>query len=379
MRLPDFILANTASILDEWDAFAKSIWPRPGPSPEDVRDHAEAILRAAACDMKSSQTRLEQSDKSKGLRDVQTDGSDLNRASGDHAVGRAASGFDLRAVMAEYRALRASVARLWFESVPDPDSNDLADLTRFHESMDQSLAEAVRRYSDHLDKSRAMFMSILRHDLRTPLNAITLLAQSLAETEPGDKEATETASQILSSANAVDRMLNDFSDFAVSRLGRAMPVTPAVMDLAELCQEVVSEVRSSCPRCHWHMETAGQLRGEWDRARLRQLLSNLISNAVQHGDQASAITVSAAIQRSRVEIRVHNDGPPIPQEFLPRIFDPHVRGPNSGARHGSMGLGLYIAREVALAHKGSIAVTSTQAGGTTFTVTLPLQCGSLAD
>ena len=120
MRLPDFILANTATILGEWDKFARSIWPAAAASPEDVRDHAEAILRAAAWDMKSSQTKLEQSDKSKGLRDEQAHGSTLNHASGEHALGRAALGFDLRAVMAEYRALRASVVRLWFESNPPP-------------------------------------------------------------------------------------------------------------------------------------------------------------------------------------------------------------------------------------------------------------------
>ncbi len=378
MRLPDFILANTDSILGEWDAFARSVWPSSGASPEDLRDHAEGILRAAALDMKSAQTGLEQSDKSKGLRDEQAVGGRLNTASQDHAVGRAGSGFDLRALMAEYRALRASVVRLWFESKPDPDSNDLADLTRFHESMDQSLAEAVHRYSEHLDKSRQMFLRILGHDLRTPLNAIAMLAQSLAEARPADAETTETASQIRSSADAAGLMLSDFLDFAVTRLGRPMPVAPVSMDLAALCQEVVAEVRTTCPRCHWQLEADGELRGEWDRARLRQLLSNLIGNAVQHGDQASRISVSAARDGARVRLTVRNDGPAIPADVLPRIFEPFVRGARGGARGGSIGLGLYIAREVAVAHGGTIEVTSTQAAGTTFSVTLPLRCGSTA-
>jgi signal transduction histidine kinase len=377
MRLPDFILANTASILAEWDAFARSVWPASGPSPDEVRDHAEAILRATAWDMKSAQTGLEQSDKSKGLRDGPSGVSKLSKASGDHALGRAASGFGLRAVMAEYRALRASVVRLWFESNPAPDRNDLADLTRFHESMDQSLAEAVHRYSDHIDRSRTMFMNILRHDLRTPLNAIALLAESYAATRPDDRESAETASQILSSTKAIDRMLNDFLDFAVSRLGRPMPVTPTPMDLAELCEEVVSEVRSSNPDCQWHLQLAGELRGEWDRPRLRQLLSNLLSNAAQHGAPASGITLSAWEADSRVHVTVHNQGAPIPAEFLPRMFEPQVRGPNAGARHGSVGLGLYIAREVAVAHQGSIEVASTEAGGTTFTVILPIRPDSV--
>lgn len=377
MRLPDFILANTASILDEWDGFARSVWPVASASPEDVRDHAEAILRAVAWDMKSLQTKREQSDKSKGWREAEEHGSRLNNASRDHALGRAAFGFDLRAVMAEYRALRASVVRLWFESNPGPDGNDLSDLTRFHEAMDQSLAEAVHRYSEHLDKSRQMFLGILGHDLRTPLNAIAILGQSLAEARPSDEETGETAMQIVSSVEAVARMLNDFLDFAVSRLGRPMPVAPAPMDLAALCREVVAEIRASCPRCRWQVDSVGELHGEWDRARLRQLLSNLINNAVQHGDPASGIVVSVAHDDAEVRLSVHNEGPPIPEELLPRIFEPLVRGPNPGARGGSVGLGLYIAREVAVAHEGEIGVTSTQAGGTTFTVTLPLRCRSM--
>jgi signal transduction histidine kinase len=248
----------------------------------------------------------------------------------------------------------------------------LADLTRFHEAIDQSIAEAVHRHSEHIDKSRQMFLGILAHDLRTPLNAITMMAQSLVETESEGHQPAETASQILSSADAVARILNDFLDFAVPRLGRPIPVAPAEMDLAALCREVVAEARASCPRCHWRVDSPNKLRGEWDRARLRQLLSNLINNAVQHGDTTSEISVSVANDGSRATLSVHNDGPPIPEEFLLRVFDPNVRGPNSGARDGSVGLGLYIAREVAVAHGGAIKVTSTREAGTTFTVILPL-------
>ena len=191
-----------------------------------------------------------------------------------------------------------------------------------------------------------------------------------------DAETGETALQIVSSVDAVARMLNDFLDFAVSRFGRPMPVAPTRMDLAALCREVVAEVRASCPRCRWQVESATELFGEWDRARLRQLISNLISNAVQHGDPAAGIAVSVARDGGQVQLRVHNDGAPIPADVLPRIFEPLVRGPNPGARGGSVGLGLYIAREVAVAHEGRIDVTSTEKDGTTFNVTLPLRCQS---
>lgn len=373
MRLPDFILANTDSILAEWDRFARSIWPAAGPSLSEVRDHAEAILQAVALDMKSLQTAQEQSDKSKGLRETHSAGGPLNEASRLHAIARAGSGFGLDAVMSEYRALRASVVRLWVESLPESNINDLADLTRFDEAMDQSLAEAMHRFSEHLDKSRQMFLGILGHDLRTPLNAVTMLAQCLVETNR-DPGTTEIASQIISSNDAAGRLLNDFLDFAVSRLGRPMPVTPAPTDFAALCREVVAEVRACCPRLRCHIEAGGEIRGEWDRARVRQLLSNLINNAVQHGDPASEISVSVAKDGSQVVLVVHNEGPPIPGDLLSRIFDPLVRGLTSQRQRGSVGLGLYIAREVVVAHGGTIQVTSTPSGGTTFTVTLPLNC-----
>lgn len=372
MRLPDFILANTERILAEWDAFARSIWPIPAPSADDVRDHAEAILRATALDMKSPQTDQEQSDKSRGLREAHAQGGKLNTSSSDHAVDRALSGFDLQAVISEYRALRASVVRLWMESIRQPDSNDLADLTRFHESMDQSLAEAVYRHSEHLDGTRQMFLRVLKHDLRNPLNAITIGGGMLAEIGGDPEETRAVAAQIVSSGNALGRMLNDFLDFAVTRLGSRVPVTPVPLDLEALCREVIAEIHTSRPHRRIDLKVFGEVRGEWDRDRLRQLLSNLVGNAVQHGDQTTPITLSASGDASRVTLTVHNFGPPIPDALQTRIFEPFVRGSDRGsAQEGSVGLGLYIAKEVARAHRGAIEVSSNQSDGTTFSVTLP--------
>ena len=179
MRLADFILANVEPILAEWEAFARGIWPGAKTDPLTLRDHAEDILRATARDMKSAQTTAQQSDKSKGEGDAGAGSESLDGASDVHAVGRVASGFDLLAVVAEYRALRASVIRLWRESSPDPDRRDLDDLTRFNESIDQSLTEAVRSYTERVDRSRQMFLAILGHDLRNPLNSVTMSAALL--------------------------------------------------------------------------------------------------------------------------------------------------------------------------------------------------------
>ena len=120
-----------------------------------MRDDAEAILRATAVDMQSDQSDAQQAEKSKGSRHPWDERGDLTRASSSHGSGRGASGFDLWAVVAEYRALRASVLRLWRESEPVPDLRDLEDLTRFNESMDQSLTHAVRSYAEQAERERA--------------------------------------------------------------------------------------------------------------------------------------------------------------------------------------------------------------------------------
>ena len=141
MRLADFMLANVEPILVEWEVFARSIWPNAATvDPAEVRDEAADILRATALDMQSGQTSAQQTEKSKGGRRGNEDVA-LTRASSAHGSGRMASGFDLWAVIAEYRALRASVLRLWRESGPAPDLRDVDDLTRFNESIDQSLTQ----------------------------------------------------------------------------------------------------------------------------------------------------------------------------------------------------------------------------------------------
>jgi PAS domain S-box-containing protein len=154
MRLANFILANTEPILMEWETFARSIWPDSVTDPATLRDDAEEMLRAAVIDMKGDQTDTEQADKSKGKGGHGRESAAINRASESHGIGRRGSGFDLASLIAEYRALRASVIRLWRESRPVPDLNDLDDLTRFNESIDQSLTGAVLAYTALVEGDR---------------------------------------------------------------------------------------------------------------------------------------------------------------------------------------------------------------------------------
>jgi hypothetical protein len=149
MRLADFISANVEPILAEWEAFARSVKAGAKMEPLALRDDAESILRATVRDMGSDQSPSQQSSKSKGhggAGSAGSAGSDrLDSASILHGVARVGSGFNLIEVLSEYRALRASVLRLWRASNPDPDLNDLDDITRFNECIDQSLAVGVAR------------------------------------------------------------------------------------------------------------------------------------------------------------------------------------------------------------------------------------------
>src|SRR5688500_17696154 len=247
MRLADFILENIEPILAEWEVFARSIWPGAAVDPATLRDHAEDILRATAQDMVSDQTARQQSNKSKGDGDAGADSVRVDKASILHGAGRVQSGFDLLAVASEYRALRATVIRLWRESAPHPDRRDLDDLTRFNESIDQSLAEAQRTYTEAVDRSHQMFLGILSHDLRAPLHAIITSAKVLSLTAQLDAESSEIVSGVSASAVAMSRMVNDLLDFTGAGLGAAMPLSPLAMDLEGLCREVVEETRAAHP------------------------------------------------------------------------------------------------------------------------------------
>ncbi len=375
MRLADFILSNVESILVEWEAFARGIAPGAKMDALALRDHAGDILLATVRDMRSAQSAAERSDKSRGRGNGDGDegATTLNGASEQHAMGRLGAGFDLLEVVAEYRALRASVLRLWSDSGPEPHERDVDDLTRFNESIDQSVTKAVSSYTKRVNQSRDLFLAILSHDLRSPLNSISVSAALLPSLGEPVPEAIGVASQIATSAHAMGRMIGDLLDYTRTRLGAGMPVEPARMDLGDLCRELFNEFRTAHPNREVRYRCEGDLIGYWDVDRLRQAVSNLIGNAVQHG--ADPIELRLNGETDDVVTVIHNGGPPIPPGELSKIFDPLVRG--SSAEHpkknrpGSIGLGLYIAREIARSHGGSVEVTSTAEAGTAFTVRLP--------
>ena len=174
VKLADFIRDNMSHIIAEWEDFARTLIPASNDmTPLTLRDHINEILSFIVNDIKSPQTRLEQVKKSKGDKEKNA----LPTAAETHAALRLAGGFDIDQMVSEYRALRASVIKLWGIANPGMDNGDIIDLIRFNESIDQELAESVSLYTKKVSDSKDMFIGILSHDLRSPLGAISMSAQ----------------------------------------------------------------------------------------------------------------------------------------------------------------------------------------------------------
>ena len=375
MRLSDFILANREPILAEWEAFARTCTPASGAmNIAALRDHADEMLTVIAADLNTPQGGTEQSEKSKGNAPADAPGAPT--AAEEHGAGRAESGFTIEQMVSEYRALRASVIRLWTEARGVLAFGDLEDLTRFNEAVDQSLAESVIRYTQELDESKEMFLAILGHDLRSPLGAVLTSAQFMLETgELGEPHRT-LMERIAGSSRRMVHMVGDLLDFTRSRLGGGIPVEPAAMDMGKAVHDVVGEIAAAHPSRAIQVDARGELNGEWDCARISQVLSNLIGNALEHGSDDTPITVEIRGDGEEVTIAVHNQGPMIPSGRLNGIFNPMK--PRDAGQHtpaggpsANLGLGLYIAERIVSAHRGRIEVASSRERGTTFTVRLP--------
>ena len=138
---------------------------------------------------------------------------------------------------------------------------------------------------------------------------------------------------------------------------------------------VVLEMEAIYPSRDFYLDCADVILGEWDADRISQVISNLLGNAIQHGGATSTVTLSVKKVGNVVELAVHNDGAPIPNDAIPRLFDclfqGHVTEQADVDQSTSLGLGLYIAREIVTAHGGLITVSSSVEGGTTFTARLP--------
>lgn len=371
MRLAEFILDCKEPIMQEWEDFAGTVLPDAAMDSKALRNHVSYLLDFIARDMESSQNSAQQFDKSKGLGEKE--GGKEDSAAEMHALVRYDDGFDIVQIASEFRALRASVIKLWNKKRNQAE-DDCEDVNRFHESVDQVLMEGLKRYNEVEKSTRSLFLGALVHDMRNPLGVISNSIELFKLIDDLDETQVNIMKQIERSNKTVIKLVSDLIDATRARLGENMPVSRAPMNIGEAAKQAAQEAEIAAKRGSVSVETQGKLDGEWDAGRINQVFSNLIGNALQHGDSNGAVKVTARGETEGVVLSVQNTGKPIPPSEIPMIFNPLKRGngeEQKKSESSSLGLGLFITKEIVEAHGGKIEVTSTVKDGTTFSAWLP--------
>lgn len=373
MKLSVFINEHLEEILREWDAFARRLVPDTEDMDQQaLRDHAKEMLQTVARDMETAQTSEEQFQKSVGTAASQSDSRDS--AAAIHGNLRQASHFSMYQLTAEFRALRATVLRLWLPRVSRLGPDVSAEMVRFNEAIDQALAESVVTYSDRAGKMRNMFLAILGHDLRAPLGTMATAGAALVHPRLTLEQAAEAGMRVSRGANLMSRMVADLIEYTRTQLGDSMPIDLQSANLKETGAWALDDASGVHPERHYEMDASGDLNGRYDPVRMHQLMTNLLVNAARYGSPDTTVRLVIRGESQALLATVNNRGPVIPKTYLRTLFAPLVQQPadaNDSRPATSMGLGLYIAREVAQAHGGDIFVTSDEATGTTFSVRIP--------
>jgi sigma-B regulation protein RsbU (phosphoserine phosphatase) len=239
-----------------------------------------------------------------------------------------------------------------------------------------ALLETQKKLNEAHEKAqrRALFaeqmVAIVSHDLKNPLTAIKMASEILARTEQRTKE-TKLLGHISSSADRAHRMIAELLDFALVRVGRGITVSFAVCDLHKISSQSVAELQIAFPQAQLVHLTIGRGTVKVDSDRVQQIIGNLVANSVAYGDLQQPITVTSRQENGTASICVHNAGSVIPEPLIGALFEPMTRGTGKHSDVRSVGLGLFIVREIARAHGGDVSVNSTLENGTSFAVYFP--------
>ena len=250
----------------------------------------------------------------------------------------------------------------------------------FHRARLFEAEQEARGEAERIGHLQEQLMAVVGHDLRTPLSAIRLGAGLMLERGGMSAPQAETLARIGNSAERMSAIVRDLLDVSRARQGLGIAIRREPADLGEIARRVLLEFSDADHGGKLTLAVTGNATLEGDGGRLAQVLSNMVGNALQHGAGAPVL-IAIDGGEADVRLRVHNDGPPIRASALPRIFDPFTRGHERRAHHahgGGIGLGLFIVREVVLAHGGTVGVQSHEGQGTTFTVALPRRRGTRA-
>ena len=250
----------------------------------------------------------------------------------------------------------------------------MADLTRFNEAIDQALSESVGYYTKAIVQSKDLFVGILTHDLRNPVQAIMSSTELSLNMGSLSERQTMLANNTYECASRVNALIDSLLDVTRARLGAGLPIVRSPMDIGFVANQVVDEIRMVHPTCIIALDVSGDTEGKLDKARIGQVFSNLLSNAIQYSFKSSPIEVSVEGGVDAVVLKFHNDGVPIASDKIKSIFDPLTRLVSNNKDQPTspnLGLGLYITKEIVVAHDGTIEVKSSEKSGTTFTIRLP--------
>jgi signal transduction histidine kinase len=361
MEISDFIDGHFDEIIGDWLHFLRQTVPAAEILDQQASgEEAAVLLKAiAACVTRPVPEGAEAA---------------LQEAARAHACSRVLQGFSLHQMASEYRNLRHYLLRKWTLVVDEFGRAAHENQLRFNEVIDSAMAHSAAKYAGRVELARDLFLGVLGHDLRTPLAAIANSVSVLRHGQASDELREEAIERISHCAKRMDRMIEDLLDFTRTRLGTQLPMSPAPCDLREICKQAVDELSASHPGTRINFSCSGDLQGIWDCERLAQLLSNLVENALRYGAGDTPVSVDVAGLEDRIEMSVHNLGQIIPPEEQRAIFDPLRRGvhqpPADSPGSGGLGLGLYIAQQIAASHRGGIRLSSSAAGGTRFIVTL---------
>ncbi|MEG9328907.1 sensor histidine kinase [Salinimicrobium catena] len=371
MRLVPFIKKNKEEIADEWVEYAReNISAADEKEVKQVKDHIIEMLESIAKDMEVSESNSEQEAKSKGNKEVKNIHA---TAAKEHGTQRVKMGFNIVELSSEFRALRASVLRLWSkEKSGESDEDQVHDIIRFNEAIDEAWIHSLKKFDSVVQESKNWFLSVLGHDLRSPLAAILGAQQVLGLSDKLTEKEKRILRRTEASAKSMKELINNLLELTNLRLGKGMTITRSSVDLSRQGEEIIQEFQLAYPESKFKFDSRGPVQGDWDRLRLKQVLTNLIANALRHGKAGGPVTLKISTKGKEAIFSVHNEGNPIPKDVQKQIFDGRFSMEQEPyGNENSYGLGLYIVKEIIKEHEGEIKLESSAKKGTTFTIVLP--------
>jgi phosphoserine phosphatase RsbU/P len=214
-------------------------------------------------------------------------------------------------------------------------------------------------------------IGIVSHDLRNPISAMVMAGMLLNERLPPGTPPADISERIVNSGQRAMRLIRDLLDFTQLRSSHGMPIERRSANLHQICKQAVDEAALANPSRILLHEATGEGQGSWDSDRLAQVVGNLTRNALSYSPEDSTVRVRSYGYGPSVSVEVHNEGEPIPSEIIPTLFRPFKRSARKLDSDRSIGLGLFIVREIVTAHRGTVNIRSNAGDGTMFQVQLP--------